>query len=217
MANEPLQIVLVSRTAELKIRFPEPIDVSTRKVALLCIQYPLINQVRPTRSKRLLKDAFPLEDLTPAFITCEVVNDNTYVNGIDLAASSSNLLRCIDVLSLETRFREINQVTKNHLVFHDFSVKTLLGLTVKIQDLNNELINFSGEGLIMVKIMIKLFKPCVRFCQHNKSLCFCVLYGCEQYIIFFVTINIAVSLISTPQYTRKIDVKTQHSPVSSLF
>ena len=155
MANEPLQIVLVSRTAELKIRFPEPIDVSTRKVALLSIQYPLINQVRPTRSKRLLKDAFPLEELTPAFITCNVVNDNTYVNGIDLAASSSNLLRCIDVLSLETRFREINQVTKNHLVFHDFSVKTLLGLTVKIQDLNNELINFSGDGLIMVKIMIK--------------------------------------------------------------
>ena len=57
MANEPLQIVLVTRTAELKIRFPEPIDVSTRKVALLSIQYPLMNQVRLTRSKRLLKDA----------------------------------------------------------------------------------------------------------------------------------------------------------------
>ena len=93
--ESPTQIILVSRTAELKIRFARVLDVTNKKIALSSIQYPHVELEKRHRMKRLVKDSYAVGEMLTALITCDEVKENTIMNEINSSNASLDLLEKI--------------------------------------------------------------------------------------------------------------------------
>ena len=94
----PGQIVLISHTAELKIRFRTVINVTGKRIALTSLYRPHIQQLNHGRAKRLIKDGINIGETMTA-----IIKDSTVVGDSDATLSNSSYpLRYLDVLQLDT-------------------------------------------------------------------------------------------------------------------
>ena len=151
--ESPTQIILVSRTAELKIRFAHVLDVTNKKIALSSIQYPHVELEKQRRMKRLVKDTYAIGEILTAFMTCDEVKENAIMNEIN-SSNASLPFRCLDMIQLQP-YREHNLLEIESPLYHEFSANRLLGLTLSLCDLNGDKISFDRGGYIMVKLLIK--------------------------------------------------------------
>ena len=150
--ESPTQIILVSRTAELKIRFAHVLDVTNKKIALSSIQYPHVELEKQHRMKRLVKDSYAVGEMLTALITCDEVKENTIMNEIN-SSNASLPFRCLDMIQLQT-YRERTLLEIESPQYHEFSASSLFGLTLSLCDLNGDKISFDGGGYVMVKLLI---------------------------------------------------------------
>jgi hypothetical protein len=149
----PKQIILVSWSAELKVRFNHQVDVTNKKIALSSIQYPYVMSADHQRTKRLIKDRHVLGEVRTALVLCDAIRENAIINDIK-TSSASFPLRSMDMIQLQTR-REYTVIEVKNPVFHEFSASTFLGLTVRLCDLNGEKIKFNGGGIVVIKLLIE--------------------------------------------------------------
>ena len=151
--DPPAQIILVSQTAELKIRFTNVLDVTNRKIALCSLHYPYASVEQQNRAKRLVKDSYAVGEMLTTIVMCDEIKENTIMNEIN--TSNAGLpLRCLDLIQLQT-YREHNFIDFDTPIYHEFSANRLFGLTVRICDLNGDQIRFAGGSNIVVKLLIK--------------------------------------------------------------
>ena len=148
----PGQIVSVSHTAELKIRFRTVINVTGKRIALTSLYRPHIQQLNHGRAKRLIKDGINIGETMTAIIKCDFVKDSTVV-GDGNTTLSSYPLRCLDVLQLDTA-RDHELIEVKEPVYHEFTVDTLAGLTVLLHDLHGDEIKFYPNSNVVLKFKI---------------------------------------------------------------
>ena len=89
----PGQIVLISHTAELKIRFRTVINVTGKRIALTSLYRPHIQQLNHGRAKRLIKDGMNIGETMTAIIKCDFVKDSTVVGDSDTTLSTFQVIR----------------------------------------------------------------------------------------------------------------------------
>ena len=144
---------MISRTAELRIRFAHILDVTNKKIALSSIQYPHVELEKQHRMKRLVKDSYAVGEMLTAFVTCDEVKENAIMNESN-SSNASLPFRCLDMIQLQT-YREHNTLEIESPLYHEFSANSLIGLTLSLCDLNGDKISFDGVGYIVVKLLIK--------------------------------------------------------------
>ena len=91
----PGQIVSVSHTAELKIRFRTVINVTGKRIALTSLYHHHIQQLNRDRAKRLIKDGINSGETMTTIIKCDFVKESTVIGDSD-ATHSNHPLRCLD-------------------------------------------------------------------------------------------------------------------------
>ena len=152
----PGQIVLISHTAELKIRFRTVINVTGKRIALTSLYRPHIQQLNHGRAKRLIKDGINIGETMTTIIKCDFVKDSTVVGDSEATLSNSSYpLRYLDVLQLDTA-RDHELIEVKEPVYHEFTVDALAGLTVLLHDLHGEEIKFYPNSNSNVVLKLKI-------------------------------------------------------------
>ena len=148
--GEETQIILISHSALLEINFSYMFDVENKKIALLSLQSPNVEQSKD-RSKRIYKDPnLNGGDVLPVFIHCDELRHNTLVN--HPGSNNSKPLKCLDVLHLAVDHN--NSIQVQNPTYHLLNSSTIMSLKIELRDNTEELVNFHS-GNIVLKLGIK--------------------------------------------------------------
>ena len=149
--EDETQIVLISQSGSLQINFSYMLDVKNKRIALLSLQAPDVEQ-NSGRFKRIIKDPSLYEGgVVSVFVHCDEVHQNTFVNISH--SNTSHPMKCLDILQL-TVDKGHNSIQIQNPRYHTLNASSLLSLKVELRDYNGELMNFHA-GNIILKLGIK--------------------------------------------------------------